>query len=40
VAVEAGDDELKLLAMQGLQQTARNAVPLLVKVITTSGRCA
>jgi HEAT repeat protein len=38
VPVEGGDDELKLLAIQGLQQTApERAVPLLVKVITDVG---
>ncbi|HEX5634511.1 MAG TPA: hypothetical protein VFX50_14820 [Gemmatimonadales bacterium] len=38
VAVDAGDDELKLLAIQGLQQTApERAVPLLVKVINEVG---
>ena len=38
VAVDAGDDELKLLALQGLQQTApERAVPLLLKVISDVG---
>lgn len=38
VPVEAQDDELKLLALQGLQQTApERAVPLLVKVINDVG---
>ena len=38
VAVETGDDELKLLAIQGLQQTApERALPLLVKVINDVG---
>jgi hypothetical protein len=38
VAVDTGDDELKLLAIQGLQQTApERAVPLLVKVINDVG---
>jgi hypothetical protein len=38
VPVDAGDDELKLLALQGLQQTApERAVPLLVKVINDVG---
>lgn len=38
VAVDTGDDELKLLAIQGLQQTApERAVPLLVKVISDVG---
>jgi hypothetical protein len=38
VSVDAGDDELKLLALQGLQQTApERAVPLLVKVISDVG---
>jgi len=38
VSVEAGDDELKLLALQGLQQTApERAVPLLVKVLSDAG---
>jgi HEAT repeat protein len=38
VAVESGDDELKLLAIQGLQQVApERAVPLLVKVINDVG---
>ena len=38
VPVDAGDDELKLLALQGLQQTApERAVPLLVKVISDVG---
>ena len=38
VPVDAGDDELKLLAIQGLQQTAPDrAVPLLVKVINDDG---
>ena len=38
VTVETGDDELKLLAIQGLQQTApERALPLLVKVINDVG---
>ena len=38
VPVESADDELKLLALQGLQQTAPDrAVPLLVKVINADG---
>jgi hypothetical protein len=38
VTVDTGDDELKLLAIQGLQQTApERAVPLLVKVINDVG---
>ena len=38
VPVETGDEELKLLAIQGLQQTApERAVPLLVKVINDVG---
>ena len=38
VSVDAGDDELKLLALQGLQQTApERAVPLLVKVLSDVG---
>jgi hypothetical protein len=38
VPVENSDDELKLLAIQGLQQTApERAVPLLVKVINDQG---
>jgi hypothetical protein len=38
VAVESGDDELKLLAIQGLQQNApERALPLLVKVINEVG---
>jgi HEAT repeat protein len=38
VTVDTGDDELKLLAIQGLQQTApERAVPLLVKVISEVG---
>ena len=38
VAVDSGDDELKLLAIQGLQQTApERAVPLLVKVMNDVG---
>jgi hypothetical protein len=38
VSVDAGDDELKLLALQGLQQTSpERAVPLLVKVISDVG---
>jgi hypothetical protein len=38
VAVESGDDELKLLAIQGLQQQApERALPLLVKVINDVG---
>ncbi|HEV8395963.1 MAG TPA: HEAT repeat domain-containing protein [Vicinamibacterales bacterium] len=38
VPVDSGDDELKLLALQGLQQIApERAVPLLVKVISDVG---
>jgi len=38
VPVDTGDDELKLLAIQGLQQTApERAVPLLMKVINDVG---
>ena len=38
VAVDTGDEELKLLAIQGLQQTApERALPLLVKVINDVG---
>jgi hypothetical protein len=38
VPVEAADDDLKLLAIQGLQQTSpERAVPLLVKVINDVG---
>ena len=38
VPVETGDEELKLLAIQGLQQTApERAVPLLIKVINDVG---
>jgi len=38
VPVDAGDEDLKLLALQGLQQTApERAVPLLVKVINDVG---
>jgi hypothetical protein len=38
VPVESADDELKLLAIQGLQQTSpERAVPLLVKVINDVG---
>ena len=36
--MDTGDDELKLLAIQGLQQTApERALPLLVKVINDVG---
>ena len=41
VPVDAADDELKLLAIQGLQQTAPGrAIPLLVKVINDVGSVA